>query len=126
MTRDAVLEEVKRRFGTSPDYPWADEPTYAVLRHPDNQKWYGLLMRVPKQKLGLDEAGEVDILNLKCDPVLLGALRGKEGILPAYHMNKEHWFTVLLDRFSADEELRQLIDLSYQLTQSRRRPKEKR
>ena len=31
MKRQEVLEQVKKQFGTEPDYPWADEN--AVLRH---------------------------------------------------------------------------------------------
>jgi predicted DNA-binding protein (MmcQ/YjbR family) len=55
-------------------------------------------------------------LNLKCDPELALILRGQyEAVLPGYHMNKEHWNTVVLDGTIPDAELRGMIDHSYDL-----------
>ena len=95
MDRQQVFDYVRQRYGTLPDYPWADQN--AVLRHRGNQKWYGLVMEVGREKLGLLEAGTVHILNVKCDPMLIGSLRMREGFHPAYHMNKDTWISVRLD-----------------------------
>lgn len=116
MTRNDVLQYAKDKYGTEPDYPWMELPDYAVLRHGDNGKWYGLIMRLEKKRLGLAGEERVDVLNLKCDPILIGSLRSVKGILPAYHMSKEHWITVLLDGTFSKEGLGDLIDLSYRLT----------
>lgn len=89
MERIKLFEWVKGMYGTEPDYPWND--WNAVLRHAENKKWYALIMEVPAQKLGLDENRIIDILNVKCDPLLIGSLRSKSGYFPAYHMNKEKW-----------------------------------
>lgn len=42
-------------------------PGYAVLRHEDSRKWYGLIMDVPAEKLGIRGKITVDILEIKCD-----------------------------------------------------------
>nr|WP_250210024.1 MmcQ/YjbR family DNA-binding protein [Morganella morganii] len=47
---------------------------------------------------------------------MVGSLRLKDGIYPAYHMNKEHWVTIMLDTEFSSEELKSLIDDSYRLT----------
>ena len=60
--RDEILSYARERFGTEPDYPWDSEPTYAVLRHKKSKKWYGLIMDIPREKLGLS-GGRTDILN---------------------------------------------------------------
>ena len=52
MTRQEIFEWVKRRYHTVPDYPWSDDN--AVLRHGDSRKWYGLIMEIGRDKLGLD------------------------------------------------------------------------
>ena len=114
MDRKEVLEWVKKTYGTEPDYPWAD--CNAVLRHPDTRKWYGLLMEVRRDRLGLEGEEPVDVLNVKCDPVLSGFLRTRPGFLPAYHMNKEQWLSILLDGTAPDEEVRSLLEGSYELT----------
>lgn len=56
-------------------------------------------------------------INLKCDPERALALREKypETVLPGYHMNKSHWNTVMIDGKLTVEQLRELIDHSYDL-----------
>ena len=61
------------------------------------QKWFGLLMSVSPQSLRISGDARIDILNVKCDPLLIGSLRLKPGFFPAYHMNKRHWITIRLD-----------------------------
>lgn len=114
MYRQALFEWVRDAYGTEPDYPWNN--WNAVLRHKDNDKWYGLVLEVSKKKLGLDEDSLVDVLNVKCDPVLVGALREQPGYFPAYHMNKEKWISILLDGTVAVEDIKNLIEISYELT----------
>lgn len=114
--RDDVIKYGKNKYGASPDYPWAKYPNYAVLRHNDSDKWFALVMDVPKNKIGLDGDEVVDILDIKCDPDEIGGLRQQGGFLPAYHMNKEHWVSVLLDGTVPDDEIRRLIDKSYEFT----------
>jgi len=116
INRDEIFDYAKKKFHTEPDYPWVKFPNYAVLRHNGNGKWYGLIMNVLRTKLGLSGEGSVDIINLKCDPELISLLRNEQGILPAYHMNKEHWITIVLDSPFPKEEIYKLINLSYVLT----------
>jgi predicted DNA-binding protein (MmcQ/YjbR family) len=55
-------------------------------------------------------------VNLKCDPELSELLREKyDAIKPGWHMNKKHWNTVTLDGSIPDEEIKELIDMSYEL-----------
>lgn len=116
MTRNDILEYVSNQYGTDPDYPWAKMPDAAVLRHRGSKKWYGLIMKVKPKSLGLSGIGEVDILNLKCDHRLIGELIKKPCFKPAYHMNKEHWITVILSEADNPEEIYSLVDVSYGLT----------
>ncbi|MCH5352486.1 MAG: MmcQ/YjbR family DNA-binding protein [Acutalibacter sp.] len=118
--RGELLQFAAEHFGTEPDYPWESLPTHAVLRHGDNKKWYALFMSLPKSRLGLAGEGNIDALNLKCDPVLIGSLRREEGFLPAYHMNRESWITILLDGTVDAEQIFPLLEMSFELTASRR------
>lgn len=82
-------------------------------------------MDIPKSKLGLPHTDMVDVVNLKCDPILIGSLRGDAGIFPAYHMSKANWITVALDGSVPDEKLKMLLDLSYELTATKMKMKTK-
>lgn len=116
MGREKILNYAKSKYDTEPDYPWVNLPDYAVLRHRTNNKWYGLLAQVERVKLNIEGEGSTDILNVKCDPELIYVLRKKNTILPAYHMNKEHWLSIVLDGSVPDEDIFQLLDASYALT----------
>jgi len=108
-----IFDFARTTYGTEPEYLWARLPEAAVLRRADNRKWYAALMAVERSKLGLPGDGAVEVIDLKCDPMLIDALRTRPGYLPAYHMNKLHWFTALLDGTVPAEELCELLRLSY-------------
>ena len=116
-SREEILAYVKRKFQTEQDYPWRQYPEYAVLRHAESGKWYGVIMNLPRATLGLAGKGDVEVVNLKCDHVLDVLLNSEPGaVLPEYHMNKKHWLTIVLDgKFTAGE-LYGLIDESHGLT----------
>ncbi|NIP28657.1 MAG: MmcQ/YjbR family DNA-binding protein [Phycisphaerae bacterium] len=55
-------------------------------------------------------------VNLKCDPDEAVFLRQMYfAVQPGYHMNKRHWNTVTIDGSIPDEEIRQMVDSSYNL-----------
>lgn len=111
-----VLSYIKEQYGVMPEYLWHKFPDYAVFRHSNNRKWFAAVMNVPAAKLGLSGEDIKEIINLKCNPLLIGSLRESEGFLPAYHMNKENWISVLLDGTVDKDEICRLIDMSYELT----------
>ena len=114
MERKELFEWAKETYGTEPDYPWND--WNCVLRHKHNNKWYALIMEIEETKLGINSDKIVDVLNVKCDPLLIGSLRMKEGFYPAYHMNKDKWISILMDGAVPDNEIMELVELSYSLT----------
>ena len=83
-----------------------------MLRRKD-KSWYAAVLQVPREKLGQNGTDKVEILNLKCDPLLIGSLKKQEGVYPAYHMNKEHWISIALDSAISKEEIYALLDWSY-------------
>jgi len=55
-------------------------------------------------------------INLKCDPDEASLLRGMfKAIKPGYHMNKDHWNTVILNGRVPEDLLHDMIDNSYAL-----------
>ena len=95
--KERILQYAQVHLGAEPDHLWAKFPRYAVLRHSENAKWFAVFLEVPGTRLGLERPESVDILDVKCGPLLAGSLLGIPGILPAYHMNKSNWVNLLLD-----------------------------
>ena len=80
-------------------------------------------MTIPRTKLGLEGDLNVDVINLKCDPLLIGSLCKENGILTAYHMNKSYWISVLLDSTVDDEKIKWLLNLSFEFTKNKKKSK---
>ena len=73
-------------------------------------------MDVPKNKLGLQGEEMLEVVDFKCDPILIGTLREEPGFFPAYHMSKDSWITVALDGSVSDDKTKMLLDMSYEAT----------
>lgn len=89
MNRVELGRFILENYNAERDFPWLKYPNYEVFRHNNNQKWFALIMDVPKNKIGLQGTGLIDVVNFKCDTLLIGSLRCEPGFFPAYHMNKE-------------------------------------
>ena len=90
--KQQVIDYIKDKYSVSPDYPFDEDNMTAVFRNPKNDKWFGIIMcSLPLSKIGGKEEKRVDVINLKCDPMLQYTLLDGKSIFKAYHMNKEHW-----------------------------------
>ena len=116
MNRQELAAYLTDTYGITEEYLFARYPDFLVFRHTRNRKWFAVLMDIPKKNLGLTGEGEISVVNLKCDPRMIGSFRMETGIFPGWHMNKAHWITVALDGSVEDEKIRFLVDMSYELT----------
>ncbi|MFI3253827.1 MAG: MmcQ/YjbR family DNA-binding protein [Eubacteriales bacterium] len=90
------------------DFPFQQKMDYCVLRHQKNKKIFALIF----------EKEEQTWVNVKVLPMEGDFLRQSyEAIVPAYHMNKKHWVSVILDGSISEEIIKGLIEKSYELTQ---------
>lgn len=109
-----IMAQIQEKYGNQLEYLWEKSPDTAVLRHEGNQKWYAVLMKISWDKLEKGREGQVEAVNLKHDQV--ADLLSKNGIYPAFHMNKRYWISVALDDTLSDEEVLELIERSWNLT----------
>ena len=117
--KDAVFTYIKKKYKVSPEFPWKRYPDNAVFRHSDNNKWFALVMEVGGDKLGLNNADYIPVINVKIDDMFLrDMLIRQDGIIPAYHMNKQQWITVFLDGSVNKAQVFDLIDASFLATAS--------
>ena len=122
--RDEAVAFALSLPGAVADQPFEEDFETTVFRHREGGKWFGLLMNLPKRRVGIEADGMVDVLNLRIDPEESYAVREMfEGILPAYHMNKRHWISVILDGSVPLDFCEILIEKSYRLTKKNVRKK---
>ena len=110
-----VIRYVKEKYGLKPQYLWEDTPNTFVFKHQD-AKWFGIVMDIPYTKVGIDSKEIVYVLNVKVPSEETENLIKIPGIVPAYHMNKKYWISILLDGSISIEKIAELIDTSYNLT----------
>lgn len=114
--RETIYKLIFDQYSVEPEFPWGDAPDACVFRHYDNRKWFALMMEVRPSSLGLSGTKRVLVMNVKIIPEDLYDLLQVPGILPAYHMNKQHWVTLRLDGTLNLQAIQKLLNASYELT----------
>lgn len=112
--RETVIAYCKGAFpDVWEDYPFHDN-NWTVLRHRGNKKSFALVYQ---------REGRIWV-NVKCSPEWRDFWRDAyPGVIPGYHMNKEHWNTIILDGTVPPEDIRTMLAESWQLTAPRRKEK---
>lgn len=88
------------------DQPFHD-PNWTVIRHRDNRKIFAWIF---------EREGHIWI-NVKCSPEWRDFWRQiHKSVIPAYHLNKTHWNSIILDGTIPEEEVKRMIGESYDLT----------
>lgn len=118
--KDEIIRFIDDEFDVKPEYPWQKTPDSAVFRHYSNKKWFAAILNVSAKHLGLEGDEIKEIIDLKSDEMLIEDLKKQNGYFPAYHMNKRHWITVLLDGSVPIDEIINLIKLSYVMTDNKK------
>lgn len=92
------------------DYPFHD-PNWCVIRHKRNNKVFAWIF---------DKDGHVWV-NVKCDPEWREFWRSAfESVIPAYHLNKKWWNSIILDGTVPRRDIERMIGESYDLTKGKK------
>ncbi|MCM1403971.1 MAG: MmcQ/YjbR family DNA-binding protein [Prevotella sp.] len=113
-----IIAYCEQTYHTPHANPWAEFPTYCTFKTVKKQKWYAVVMDIPCQKLGLTGKEKVFIINLKLPTAQIQTIIDHQHYFPAYHMNKQNWLSVLLDKDTDMAQLKTLLDASYHLVEN--------
>jgi predicted DNA-binding protein (MmcQ/YjbR family) len=122
--RSEVTEYIKKKYKADPEYLWKRYPDYAVFRHSDNRKWFGIIMNISYEKIDSEKSGMVDILNVKLEDILMrDYLVSLDGYYPGYHISRGNWISIALDGTVPFEAVCELIDIGFSATASKKKRK---
>ena len=114
--RQEIIDLCLKYPGAYEDYPFHD-PNWCVMRHQENKKVFAWIF---------EKDGYIWV-NVKCDLEWISFWRNAfESVIPAYHLNKAYWNSIILDGSIPDKEIRIMIGNSYDLTAKKRRKEEMR
>jgi predicted DNA-binding protein (MmcQ/YjbR family) len=75
-----------------------------------------LVFKVMGKMFALTNVDSFSSINLKCNPEKATELREQYAcVKPGYHMNKNHWNTVMIDGSVSDKLIKEWVDDSYNL-----------
>ena len=93
------------------DMPFHDS-NMIVIRHKDNKKVFAWIF----------EKDDNIWINVKCNPEWRDFWRNAyKSVLPGWHLNKEHWNSIILDGTVPDKEIKRMIEESYDLTMTKKK-----
>ena len=111
-----VIEYIKEKYGDELEFLWEKFDDNAIWRNNQNNKWYGLLMKIQRSKLGIDSEEIIEAMDLRYQKDRVDEVIDNKSIYPGYHMNKKSWITLILDGSLDIKTIYELIDNSYQLS----------
>lgn len=107
MKKEEIIEYALSLPNTYEDYPFPEDRFSVTMKHKNNHKWFALIMKV-QGKL---------YVNVKTPPDYSDILRkAYDYIILAYHMNKEHWNTIIIGDNTDENIVKELMAQSYELT----------
>lgn len=112
-----IISYITEKYGDSPEYLWAKYPNNTVFRESSTNKWYAAILTASKTHF-MPGDGDIEVIDIKGDPNEIASLIDNATYFPAYHMNKKHWFTILLNNSVPTAEIFKFIDKSYHIIKS--------
>ena len=107
MDKEEIIKYCLSLEDTYKACPFPDDYESVTMNHSKNKTWFALAMNVHNKLY----------LNVKTNPDYSDILRNSyDYIIPAYHMNKEHWNTIIIDKKVDKTLVKELIEQSYGLT----------
>jgi len=115
LERSEVIEFCMQLAGAYEDYPF-DDNNWTIMRHQGNKKMFAAIY---------ERQGHIWI-NVKAEPEAGYLWRSiYPAVIPAYHMNKVHWISIILDGSMQREDICRLIEDSHALTAPKVRKRRK-
>jgi len=110
-----LLRYAEAYYGDRPEFLWEKYPDTGVLRRGDTGKWDCVFLPAPKKALFGGGEGNLPVADFRIASEKIPAIFDGVGIFPAYHMNKKHWVSVMLDGSVSEKRMREFLDASYLL-----------
>lgn len=111
-----IIKYIKEKYNDDLEFLWKKFDDNAVWRNKKNNKWYGALLIVAANKIGVNSDEIIEIIDLRYQKEEIKKVIDNVKIFPGYHMNKDNWITIKLDESVETEKIFELIDNSYNIS----------
>ena len=111
-----ITNMITEKYGDYPEFLWEKFSGSGIFRNPETNKWYCAILDVDRGKIQKGKSGIVEVINLKLEPKDVLNIVNEPNFYPAYHMNKKHWISVILDDSVEDKRIMKLVEISHNFT----------
>lgn len=111
-----IIKYIRQKYSDELEFLWEKFDDNAIWRNKQNNKWYGVLLMIPENKLGLKSDNKIEVIDLRYQKEKIENIVDNKEVFPGYHMNKKSWITIKLDNSLDTKEICDLIDNSYKLS----------
>lgn len=114
-----IIELVRDKYGDELEFLWEKFDNDAIWRRKDNNKWYAAILTTKKNSIFHDESGELlEVIDLRAGSDEINEIVDDKKYFRGYHMNKQHWLTIVLDYSIPTDEIMERIKKSYILAKN--------
>jgi len=110
-----ITNFILEKYGDVPEFLWDKFKGSGIFRNKKTNKWYAAILEVSKNKLLAEGSGLIEVLDIKLSRDNIQKYLKYSNFYPAYHMNKKHWISLILDDSVNDDKIIELIEESYKL-----------
>ncbi len=110
-----ITNKIFEQYNAKPEFLWEKTPGSAVFRNSATKKWFLAILDINRNKIQESKDEIVEIALIKLKPEKIEKLTKQKNFYPAYHMNKKHWITIILDDSLSDDRILELVQESYNL-----------
>ena len=111
-----IAKNIIEKYEDKPEFLWDKFKGSGVFRNKKTNKWYALILYIDKNKLIPNKTEYIEVLDIKLSSNNVQKYLEYKNFYPAYHMNKKHWITIILDDSIEDNKIMELIEESYNYT----------
>ena len=111
-----IIKYIKEKYNDDLEFLWKKFDEDAIWRNKVNNKWYGLILKIPKSKIGINSEEIIEVIDLRYQKGETKEIIDNKFVFPGYHMNKKSWITIKLDNSVELNTIIELIENSYNLS----------
>ena len=88
-----IINYIEQKYKDKLEFLWEKFDNNAIWRNKQNNKWYGILLLIPKSKLEIESDDIIEVIDLRYQKEKIGEIIDNKKVFAGYHINKKSWIT---------------------------------
>jgi len=100
-----IINYIEQKYKDKLEFLWEKFDNNAIWRNKQNNKWYGILLLIPKSKLEIESDDIIEVIDLRYQKEKIGeeGLEHFEEYIKTYSQNREHPGKIILNFYKGNK-----------------------